>query len=143
MLSSFKLYYPNTNIAYSYKTNYIPRFCKIVNEHGGFAEVVSDMELQIALNSGVQHKHIFFNGPYKSKEAMEKLLLGGGADGRARLAVRRVHPLVVDEQTEHSAARSNRAQVRAWDAATKRMESCLLFSSSQRSTPVCSSGAGP
>lgn len=78
LLSSFKLYYPNTNIAYSYKTNYIPRFCKIVNEHGGFAEVVSDMELQIALNSGVQHKHIFFNGPYKSKEAMEKLLLGGG-----------------------------------------------------------------
>ena len=39
----FQDYYPQFNIAYSYKTNYIPRLCQIINELGGLAEVVSDM----------------------------------------------------------------------------------------------------
>ena len=46
---TFRKIYPNFNIAYSYKTNYTPKFCKIVNELGGYAEVVSEMELEIAL----------------------------------------------------------------------------------------------
>lgn len=46
--------YSNFNIAYSYKTNYTPKLCGIVNELGGYAEVVSDMELEIALKVGVE-----------------------------------------------------------------------------------------
>ena len=39
--AEFKKRYSKFNIAYSYKTNYIPDLVKIVNEFGGFAEVVS------------------------------------------------------------------------------------------------------
>ena len=42
--NAFKTIYPNFNIAYSYKTNYTPKLCKIVNKNGGYAEVVSEME---------------------------------------------------------------------------------------------------
>ena len=41
----FRKVYPNFNIAYSYKTNYTPKFCRLVYEMGGYAEVVSEMEL--------------------------------------------------------------------------------------------------
>lgn len=58
-------YYPNFNIAYSYKTNYIPPICKIVNGFGGYAEVVSDMEMDIALKCGVPYHRIIWNGPIK------------------------------------------------------------------------------
>lgn len=70
--------YPNFNIAYSYKTNYIPKLCKIIDELGGFAEVVSDMEMEIALRIGVNPKKIIWNGPYKNSAMVEKLLLIGG-----------------------------------------------------------------
>lgn len=70
--------YPNFNIAYSYKTNYIPKLCKIVDNSGGYAEVVSDMELQIALKSGVLPERIIWNGPIKNTGRVEWLLLHGG-----------------------------------------------------------------
>ena len=47
--NAFRKVYPNFNIAYSYKTNYTPKFCRLVHEMGGYAEVVSEMELEIAL----------------------------------------------------------------------------------------------
>ncbi len=74
----FRKIYPEMNIAYSYKTNYIPRLCKIVDDLGGYAEVVSDMEYELALRVGVNPSKIMFNGPYKNPEAVEKLLLSGG-----------------------------------------------------------------
>ncbi len=70
--------YPNFNIAYSYKTNYTPKLCKIINELGGFAEVVSDMEMEIALRVGVKPEMIIWNGPYKNAQKVEELLLAGG-----------------------------------------------------------------
>jgi diaminopimelate decarboxylase len=78
LLGQFKKYYPKTIIAYSYKTNYIPRLCEIVNELGGFAEVVSSMECDLARKVGVTPKDIYFNGPYKTFQAIEDLLLDGG-----------------------------------------------------------------
>lgn len=74
----FKRYYPNFNIAYSYKTNYTPKLCKIVNELGGYAEVVSEMELQLALKVGVEPSRIIWNGPIKNEEASKSFLLSGG-----------------------------------------------------------------
>lgn len=35
MLDAFQKYYPNTHIAYSYKTNYIPKLCRIIQRLGG------------------------------------------------------------------------------------------------------------
>lgn len=75
---AFGSIYDNFNIAYSYKTNYTPKLCKIVNELGGYAEVVSDMEMEIALRIGVDPKKIIWNGPYKNYKKVEELLLVGG-----------------------------------------------------------------
>lgn len=74
----FRNIYKNTHIAYSYKTNYTPRLCKIVDSLGGFAEVVSDMEYDIAKKIGVLPENIYFNGPYKNPKAVEELLVAGG-----------------------------------------------------------------
>ena len=76
--SAFASIYPNTNIAYSYKTNYIPALCKMVEELGGLAEVVSDMELNIARRVGVRPNYIIWNGPYKNPQEFENLLVEGG-----------------------------------------------------------------
>lgn len=75
---AFSSIYPNFNIAYSYKTNYTPKFCKIVNELGGYAEVVSEMEMELALRCGVNHSRIIWNGPIKDRERMSEFLLAGG-----------------------------------------------------------------
>lgn len=76
-LSEFRKFYKNTNIGYSYKTNYIPDFCKLVLARGGYAEVVSEMEYYYALKIGVPAKKIIFNGPYKSEICLEEALLAG------------------------------------------------------------------
>ena len=70
----FARIYPNFNIAYSYKTNYTPKFCKIVNELGGYAEVVSEMETELAIRCGVSPKHIIWNGPIKNPEKLKEYL---------------------------------------------------------------------
>lgn len=77
--SEFTRIYSNFNIAYSYKTNYTPKLCRIVNELGGFAEVVSDMEMEIALRIGVEPQNIIWNGPFKNAKKVEQLLVMGGA----------------------------------------------------------------
>lgn len=77
MLSAFRAYYPNTHIAYSYKTNYTPKLCRIIQEKGGYAEVVSEMEWQLALKVGVKPSDIYYNGPYKKKAYIEKCILSG------------------------------------------------------------------
>tara|TARA_B100000963_G_scaffold8671_1_gene6745 strand:- start:16149 stop:17375 length:1227 start_codon:yes stop_codon:yes gene_type:complete len=73
-LKSFKLSYDNVEIAYSFKTNYLPEICKKINDLGGIYEVVSEMELDLALKLE-NKKKIIFNGPYKTKEAIMKSLL--------------------------------------------------------------------
>ena len=77
---TFRKIYPNFNIAYSYKTNYTPKFCKIVDELGGYAEVVSEMELELALRIGVKPNRIIWNGPIKNAQRLEEFLVSGGTD---------------------------------------------------------------
>lgn len=77
---TFRSIYPNFNIAYSYKTNYTPKFCKIVDQLGGYAEVVSEMEMEIALRCGVKHQRIIWNGPVKNPQKLEEFLVAGGTD---------------------------------------------------------------
>lgn len=75
---AFSSIYPRFNIAYSYKTNYTPKLCKIVNELGGHAEVVSEMEAELALRVGVKPENIIWNGPIKNPQMMESFLHKGG-----------------------------------------------------------------
>lgn len=77
---AFRSIYPNFNIAYSYKTNYTPKFCKLVDQMGGYAEIVSEMELEIALRCGVKHQRIIWNGPIKNPQKLEEFLVAGGTD---------------------------------------------------------------
>ncbi len=77
---AFSRIYPNCNIAYSYKTNYSPKLGKIIDELGGYAEVVSEMELEIALRNGVHPNRIIWNGPIKNAKILEEFLLTGGTD---------------------------------------------------------------
>ena len=76
--TAFNNIYSNWNIAYSYKTNYTPKLCKIVNELGGYAEVVSEMELEIAKRIGCKPDKIIWNGPIKNPKVVEAFLLEGG-----------------------------------------------------------------
>lgn len=76
-LDCFRSIYPNTNIGYSYKTNYIPKICKSVFKLGGYAEVVSQMEYDLAIKIGVPPTKIIFNGPLKYTEDLERAVLAG------------------------------------------------------------------
>lgn len=78
MMREFSSLYANFNIAYSYKTNYTPKLCKLVDSMGGYAEVVSEMELELAERLGVRPEKIIWNGPVKSRDVMERFLLSGG-----------------------------------------------------------------
>lgn len=76
--AAFRAYYPKFNIAYSYKTNYTPKLVQIVNALGGYAEVVSEMEMEVARRAGAEAKRIIWNGPVKHEKKVTELLLAGG-----------------------------------------------------------------
>lgn len=77
LLSAFRGFYPNTRIAYSYKTNYTPAICQRVDALGGYAEVVSAMEYALARRVGVRPEKIVYNGPWKSDKSMREALTAG------------------------------------------------------------------
>lgn len=76
-LGAFRSIYPRSQIAYSYKTNYAPALCRIVESMGGYAEVVSELEYELAVRVGVPPERIVFNGPCKREAALERALLAG------------------------------------------------------------------
>ncbi len=76
-LAAFQTVYAHSQIAYSYKTNYTPRLCELVQKYGGYAEVVSGMEYGLAVKLGVPAERIIFNGPYKLAADFETALLNG------------------------------------------------------------------
>ncbi len=82
--STFRAIYPNYHICYSYKTNYTPAICELVKELGGYAEVVSDMEYELAKRLDYEAERIVYNGPYKGA-VLEKHLLSGGINNIDRI----------------------------------------------------------
>ncbi len=77
-------------LAYSYKTNYIPYLCQIINHKGGWAEVVSRMEYDLALKVGQSPSKIIFNGPVKTADDIELALNNAGTinvDSQSELAL--------------------------------------------------------
>ena len=67
-LSAFRSRYPETVVAYSYKTNYVSGICAILHQEGAWAEVVSGFELEHARALGVPGPQIVYNGPHKPVE---------------------------------------------------------------------------
>ena len=71
-LSAFRSGYEKLILAYSFKTNYVPALCAIAKKEGCYAEVVSKMELELALKMGF--KNIIFNGPIKKLDDIYKAI---------------------------------------------------------------------
>jgi diaminopimelate decarboxylase len=76
-LSYFRSIYPRTNFGYSYKTNYTPKLCQIADSLGAYAEVVSQMEYDLAMRLGVEPSRIIFNGPLKRDRDLKNAILSG------------------------------------------------------------------
>lgn len=70
--SAFLSKYPKLVVGYSFKTNYIPALCKIAMSEGCYAEVVSEMEYDLAKRIGF--KNVIFNGPIKRDSILKKAL---------------------------------------------------------------------
>ncbi len=71
--SCFQKAYCNYRISYSYKTNYTPYVCNLVKQLGGYAEVVSEMEYNLAKRIGYKPECIIFNGPNKGKAGLDAI----------------------------------------------------------------------
>ena len=76
--AAFTEFYPKVGIGYSYNTNYSPAVCHIAHQEGAFAEVVSEMEVDMAMAHLKDKSQVIFNGPVKSKYSLEKVVLNGG-----------------------------------------------------------------
>lgn len=76
--NAFLQHYPKVKIGYSYKTNYIPTICKLAHENGCLAEVVSEMEVEMALRMLADPSQIIYNGPAKSYKSLEQVILHKG-----------------------------------------------------------------
>lgn len=63
-----------TQVAYSYKTNYLPAICAVLHEEGAWAEVVSGLEYGLARSLEMPPEEIIFNGPYKTREELQTAL---------------------------------------------------------------------
>ena len=68
IVSAFGKRYEKFILAYSYKTNYTPYLCGIIKSKGGFAEVVSRLEYDLAIKVGQKPNKTVFNGPVKCYE---------------------------------------------------------------------------
>lgn len=74
---AFSSRYPDVQLSWSYKTNYLNAICQVFHDLGSTAEVVSEFEYQKARALGIAGKDIIFNGPHKPKEHLKIAVLEG------------------------------------------------------------------
>jgi diaminopimelate decarboxylase len=74
---AFVAHYPNTRLAWSYKTNYLAAVCAIFHQEGSLAEVVSGMEYEKARRLQIPGRDILFNGPAKTHEELTRAVREG------------------------------------------------------------------
>jgi len=72
-----KMHYPNIEMAWSYKTNYLGAVCSIFHQEGAKAEIVSGMEYEMAKRLGIPGKDIIFNGPGKRADEITAAVKDG------------------------------------------------------------------
>ena len=75
--NAFKNRYNRFLLSYSFKTNYTPFLLDIVKSNGFIAEVVSEIEYDLAQQVGFKGNHIILNGPIKSEALIEKAIFNG------------------------------------------------------------------
>ena len=72
LVQAFASRYPRVQYAWSYKTNYLAAVCNVFHQENAWAEVVSSFEYDKARAAGVPGRHVVFNGPHKTREALER-----------------------------------------------------------------------
>ncbi|MPZ17005.1 MAG: diaminopimelate decarboxylase [Luteitalea sp.] len=103
LLASFRSYYPRTSVGYSYKTNYLPAFIRLAHDLGAYSEVVSRVELDLAMALGIPGSKIIFNGPVKTAPDLELALHAGARVNIDSLAeARLVAEIARDARTDFS-----------------------------------------
>ncbi len=75
--SAFDQRYNLSSHGWSYKTNYISAVCRIMEQEGSLAEVVSNFEYEKARSLGVPGDQIIFNGPNKGKAILQRAISEG------------------------------------------------------------------
>jgi diaminopimelate decarboxylase len=91
--SAFQRAYPDTQFAWSYKTNYLKAICSVFHQEGALAEVVSEFEYEKARALGVPGERIIFNGPHKPRAVLRRALREG-----ARIQVDNFEELIALEE---------------------------------------------
>lgn len=74
-LDACKSQYDKFILSYSFKTNYSPFILNAILANDCYAEVVSTMEYDLALDLGFKGENIIFNGPIKKKIDLKKAVL--------------------------------------------------------------------
>ena len=74
--NALKEIWPNSQLAYSVKTNSLPWLLEYLKDKNVFAEVVSDEELDLVKLCGYSMNSIIFNGPIKGEEHFKKAIEG-------------------------------------------------------------------
>lgn len=69
---AFQSRWPQVRLGWSYKTNYLDGVCALLHQEGFDAEVVSDFEYEKARRLGIPGHRILFNGPLKSRAALQR-----------------------------------------------------------------------
>ncbi|WP_455200296.1 alanine racemase [Kaarinaea lacus] len=75
--NAFSTRYPKVQFGWSYKTNYLGAVCNTLHQEGALAEVVSKFEYEKARELGVPGNCILFNGPYKTRDILERAITEG------------------------------------------------------------------
>lgn len=77
-ITSIRKVHPDSEIGYSFKTNYTKDIIRLLSSMGAYSEIVSQLELDIAMSLGIKNEKIIFNGPFKKLDTIKQVLLGGG-----------------------------------------------------------------
>ncbi len=77
MYNAFSTRYPNVVFGWSYKTNYLQSICSVMHQQGAVAEVVSQMEYEMARRLKIPGEKIIFNGPHKPLPILEQAVTDG------------------------------------------------------------------
>lgn len=77
VLQAFRARYGETVLAYSVKTNSMPRVLKQIRQLGSKVEVVSELEYEIATRVGFSPAEILINGPLHEEAFLRQVLATG------------------------------------------------------------------
>lgn len=111
---AFRDVYPATEVAYSYKTNYLTGIRALLHREGAWAEVVSGLEHDMAEQLGVPGARTIFNGPYKTDEDLGRAVKAG-----ARINVDSFDELAALERVAGEAGRTAAVGLRLTAAVTE------------------------